>query len=120
LTYELAEEILLREGTTPPNPSRDAGAYRYLFEHHLRGQLEHYRRMLFWMASFWQAAGDTDLGQSALGLAWQLSDAQHLVPAHPFTVAVTTRSLTVAQENLRRGIDPRPAASTTAIRRRGR
>jgi hypothetical protein len=120
LTYELAEELLLREGTTPPDPSRDAGAYRYLFEHHLRGQLEHYRRMLFWMASFWQASGDTDLAQSALGLAWQLSDAQYLVPAHPFTVAITTRSLTVAQENLRRGVDPRRANSSTSIRRRGR
>ena len=108
LTYELAEEILLREGSTPPEPSRDAGAYRYLFEHHLRGQLEHYRRMLFWMAVFWQASGDIDLGQSALSLASQLSDAQHIVPAHPFTIALTTRSLAVAQENLRRGIDPRP------------
>ena len=120
LTYELAEEILLREGSTPPEPSRDAGAYRYLFEHHLHGQLEHYRRMLFWMASFWQASGDADLGQSALGLAWQLSDAQHIVPAHPFTIALTTRSLAVAQENLRRGIDPRQATSSTTIRRRGR
>jgi hypothetical protein len=120
LTYELAEEILLREGTSPPDPVRDAGAYRYLFEHHLHGQLEHYRRMLFWMASFWQASGDADLGRSALGLAWQLSDAQHIVPAHPFTVALTTRSLTIAQDNLRRGIDPRRTMSPTTIRRRAR
>ncbi|HMB06503.1 MAG TPA: hypothetical protein VKP69_22555 [Isosphaeraceae bacterium] len=118
LTYELAEEILLREGDIPPDPARDSGAYRYLFEHHLRGQLEHYRRMLFWMASFWQASGDTDLGRSALGLAWQLSDAQHVVPAHPFNVALTTRSLIVAQDNLRRGIDPRRAMPATTMRRR--
>jgi hypothetical protein len=120
LTYELAEEILLREGSTPPEPSRDAGAYRYLFEHHLRGQLEHYRRMLVWMAVFWEASGDIDLGQSALGLAWQLSDPQHIVPAHPFTIALTTRSLAVAQENLGRGIDPRRERSANTIRRRGR
>lgn len=110
LTYEFAEEILLREGAIPPDPNRDAGAYRYLFEHHLRGQMEHYRRMLFWMASFWQASGDPELGRSALALAWQLSDAQHVVPAHPFTVALTTRSLIAAQENLRRGVDARRIA----------
>jgi hypothetical protein len=120
LTYELAEEILLREGDVPPDPARDSGAYRYLFEHHLRGQLEHYRRMLFWMASFWQASGETDLGRSALGLAWQLSDAQHVVPAHPFNVALTTRSLAVAQDNLRHGIDLRRAMLSTTMRRRAR
>src|SRR5689334_19667644 len=40
LTYELAEEIALREGDPSPDPRRDAGAYRYLFEHRLQGQLE--------------------------------------------------------------------------------
>ncbi|WP_406693687.1 hypothetical protein V5E97_21890 [Singulisphaera sp. Ch08] len=108
LTYELAEEIALREGAEAlPNPKRDAGAYRFLFEHRLFGQLELYRRMLYWMASFWQAGGREYLGQSALALAGQLSDAQHSVPSHPFTVALSTRSLATAQENLRQGIDPR-------------
>ena len=108
LTYELAEEIALREGAEAlPDPKRDAGAYRFLFEHRLLGQLELYRRMLYWMASFWQAAGREHLGRSALALAWQLSDAQHSVPGHPFTVALSTRSLKTAQDNLRRGIDPR-------------
>ncbi len=107
LTYELAEELRLRYPNAPPDPRRDAGAYRYLFEHRLVGRLEFFRRMLFWMALFWQASGDPELGRSALALAWQLSDAQHAVPSHPFTVALTTRSLAVAQENLRRGIDPR-------------
>jgi len=107
LTYELAEEIALREGDPSPDPRRDAGAYRYLFEHRLQAQLELFRGMLFWMASFWQAAGEDDLGRSALALAWQLSDAQHAVPGHPFTVALTTRSLSAAQVNLRAGIDPR-------------
>jgi hypothetical protein len=107
LTHDLAEEVLLREGGPPPDPRRDAGAYRYLFEHQLRGQLELYRRMLFWMASFWQASGDHELGRSALALASQLSDEQHAVARHPFTVALTTRSLAVAQANLRAGNDPR-------------
>ena len=108
LTYEIAEEVLLREGDSiSPDPRRDAGAYRYLFEHRLLGQLELYRRMLFWMASFWQAAGEDDLGHSALALAVQLSDAQHSVPSHPFTVELTTRSLAAAWTNLKGGIDPR-------------
>ncbi len=107
LTYEIAEEIALREIDRSPDPKRDAGAYRYLFEHGLQGQLELFRRMLLWMASFWQATGDHDLGRSALALAGQLSDAQHAVPGHPFTVALTTRSLLAAQAHLRAGIDPR-------------
>src|SRR5262249_34984934 len=46
LTYEIAEEIALRDGDGEPDPRRDAGAYRYLFEHRLVDQLELYRRML--------------------------------------------------------------------------
>jgi hypothetical protein len=107
LTYDLAEELLLRDGDSPPVPRRDAGAYRFLFEHRLGSRLELYRRMLTWMAWFWHASGDLDLGRSALVLAEQLADAQHAVPGHPFTVALTTRSLAAAQENLRQGIDPR-------------
>jgi hypothetical protein len=107
LTHDIAEEILLREGESAPDPRRDAGAYRYLFEHHLRGRLELYRRMLFWQASFWEASGDHERGRSALALASQLSDEQHAVAGHPFTVALTTRSLAVAQANLRAGVDPR-------------
>jgi hypothetical protein len=106
LTHEIALELLLR-GDAPPDPQRDAGAYRYLFEHHLRGQLELYRRMLLWMASFWQATGDAERGKAALALAVQLSDEQHAVPRHPFTVALLTRSLTAAQVRLRSGDDPR-------------
>ena len=107
LTYDLAEEIVLREGDSPPDPRRDSGAYRYMFEHRLVGQLELYRRMFSWMAAFWEAAGDLKRGKSALALAKQLSDPQHAVPAHPFTIALTTRSLSAAQANLRNGIDPR-------------
>jgi hypothetical protein len=103
LTYEIAEEIALRSGEGPPDPRRDAGAYRYLFEHRLLGRLEHYRRMLLWMASFWESSGDPDLARASLALAWQLSDPQHAVPSHPFTVALTTRSLIAAQEDVRFG-----------------
>ncbi|MGE3818496.1 MAG: hypothetical protein AB7I30_03610 [Isosphaeraceae bacterium] len=93
LTVELAEEISLREGPGTPDPSRDSGAYRFLFERRLKGQLERYQRMLLWMAEFWRVAGKERLALSARALAWQLSDAQHVVPGHPFAVALTTRSL---------------------------
>ena len=98
---------MLRQGDIPPDPSRDIGAYRFLFARRLLGQLDLYRRMLLWMATFWQVTGDHELGRSALALGWQLLDAQHTVPSHPFTVVLTTRSLLAAQANLRRGIDPR-------------
>ena len=107
LTYEIAEEITLRSGEGPPDPRRDAGAYRYLFEHRLLGRLEHYRRMLLWMASFWQSSGDPALARSSLTMAWQLSDPQHAVPSHPFTVELTTRSLVAAQEDIRSSLGPR-------------
>jgi hypothetical protein len=106
LTYELAEEIHLRE-KAPPDPKRDSGAYRFLFEHRLVHDLEPWRRMLLWMAWLWRSEGSERLSRSALVLAWQLSDAQHVVPGHPFTVQISTRSLAAAQENLKRGVDPR-------------
>ena len=93
LTAQLAEEIRIREGGSAPDPKRDVGAYRYLFEHRLADQLELYRRMLLWMAWFWRVGGEEELGKSAMALAFQLSDAQHVVPGHPFTIALTTRSL---------------------------
>jgi hypothetical protein len=107
LTYDLAEEIALRSGEQQPDPKRDAGAYRYLFEHRLQARLEHYRRMLLWMASFWTASADDELARSSLTLAWQLADPQNAVPAHPFTVALTTRSLMAAIDDIRSGRDPR-------------
>ena len=102
LTCELAEEIALREGRATPDPVRDAGAYRYLFEHLLIDRLELYARMLLWMAWLWHADGRPELARSAFALAAQLSDEQYAVPSHPFTVALTTRSLLAAQaERLR-------------------
>lgn len=96
LTRRLAAEISGRHGL--PDPGRDAGAYRYLFEHRIRDRIELYRRMLFWMAAFWHAAGEIDLGRSALAMAYELSDPQHAVPGHPFVVALSTLSLTAAQQ----------------------
>jgi hypothetical protein len=107
LTFELAEELLLRWQGAPPDPVRDAGAHRFLFEHRLVDQLELYRRLLSWMGWLWRADGAIELSRSALALAEQLSDPQHVVPAHPFTAALSTRSLAAAQDLLRRGIDLR-------------
>lgn len=97
LTFQLAEEIRLREGSPIPDPGRDAGIYRFLFEHRLIDRLELYRRMLFWMAWFWKCSGLTELATSALACASELSDEQYAVPSHPFTVELTTRSLVAAQ-----------------------
>lgn len=103
LTIELGREIALREGSPDPDPVRDAGAYRYLFEHLLIGRLDLYSRMLLWMAWVWHAGGHHDLSQPAFAMAAQLSDDQYAVPSHPFTVALTTRSLRAAQAALRNG-----------------
>ncbi len=108
LTFELAEEITLREGLSAPDPDRDSGAYRFLFEHLLIHRLELYRRMLFWMSWVWQGSGRTELARSAFALACQLSDEQYEVPSHPFTVALSTRSLEAAQARLLTSEDPRP------------
>ncbi len=97
LTFELAEEIALREGRSTPDAVRDAGAYRYLFEHSLSRRLELYARMLLWMAWLWHAAGQSELARSAFALGSQLADEQYAVPSHPFTMALATRSLQAAQ-----------------------
>jgi hypothetical protein len=107
LTFELAEEIWLREGRAAADPARDAGAYRYLFEHRLIGRLELYGRMLLWMAWLWKSTGLVELSQSAAALAAQLADEQYVVPSHPFTIELTTRSLLAAQARLRTADDPR-------------
>jgi hypothetical protein len=107
LTFELAEEISLREGLSAPDPVRDAGAYRFLFEHLLIHRLEMYRRMLLWMSRTWQGSDRPGLARSAFALACQLSDEQYEVPSHPFTVALSTRSLEAAQLMLRTAEDPR-------------
>jgi hypothetical protein len=110
LTCKLAEEIALREGCETPDPIRDAGAYRYLFEHLLIGRLELYARMLLWMALIWRSDGRPELARAAFSLASQLSDEQYAVPSHPFTVTLTTRSLQAAQDELLRADEAWPDA----------
>jgi hypothetical protein len=107
LTFELAEEILLREGRVASDPERDSGAFRFLFEHGLILQLELYRRMLLWMAWFWTCSGQADLAESAGILAWQLADEQFAVPSHPFAAGLMARSLDEAQARLETTTDPR-------------
>jgi hypothetical protein len=107
LTFEMAEEISLREGRVPADPARDSGAFRYLFEHRVIHRLELYRRMLLWMAGFWTAAAEKELARSATILGAQLADRQFAVPSHPFTVAITARSLDAARERLGTENDPR-------------
>ncbi len=97
LTFELATEMILRDGRVQPDPIRDAGAFRFLFEHRLSRRLELYARMLLWMAWLWHTTGHTELVSSAHALAGQLADEQYAVPSHPFIVALTSRSLLAAQ-----------------------
>ena len=119
LTFELAEEIWLREGRTAADPERDSGAYRFLFEHRLIQCLELYQRMLLWMAWLWKSLDEVELSRSALALASQLLDEQFAVPSHPFTVELTTRSLEAAQRRLRSTADPRSNRSTERDSRTG-
>ncbi len=107
LTFELAEEVLLREGPVAADAHRDSGAFRFLFEHRIIHRLEVYRRMLLWMHWFWSCAGEPELAGSAQILAWQLSDPQFAVPSHPFTMALTARSLDAARQRLGTDSDPR-------------
>jgi hypothetical protein len=109
LTFDLAEEISLREDRSAslPDPERDAGLYRFLFEHRIIHRLELYRRMLLWMAWVWRASGRLELSRTALALVAQLSDEQCAVPSHSFAVELITRSLRGAQGLLRTPLDPR-------------
>ncbi len=60
LTFELAEEIQLREPGSPPDPARDAGLARFLFERRFLDRVELDRRRLTWMAAFWHASAPAD------------------------------------------------------------
>ncbi len=115
LTYELAEELRLRWGSSEPDPERDAGLYRVLFDRRVRGELERYCRMLIWMGRLWRAVGSLDLAGSALRLAAQLADPQHDVPAHPFVSLLSTRSLRLAIDQLNQGVDLRDPTIRAAI-----
>jgi hypothetical protein len=116
LTYQLAAELLMRNGDLAPDPERDAGAYRFLFDHRLRDRLELDRRILLWMGAFWRALSEHDLADASLRLARELDDTQHAVPGHPFLQALATRSLALAQANLRAGVDLRDPATRQSRR----
>ena len=96
LAVELADEIALREGDVAPDPTRDAGVFRYLFEHRLLGRVELYRRSLLWMSAFWSAAGSAELARGAASLALDLDDAGKIVAGQPFFVRLSMRSLAAA------------------------
>jgi hypothetical protein len=96
LTRELAQEWSLREPGAPPNPARDSGLIRFLFERRLLGRVELDRRRLTWMAAFWQASGVEDLARLARTAAASLSEPQNLVPGHPYFTALAVRSLSAA------------------------
>jgi hypothetical protein len=110
LTYELAEEALLRGGDQAAEHAGEMGAIRYLFEHRLRQRLELDRRMLCWMAALWHASGREALAQAAVYTAKELADPAQAVPAQPFLTALAAKSLSIARENLRNGVDPRRSA----------
>lgn len=99
LTARMAAEILLRERSLP-DPARDLGAYRYLFEHAIQKRLELDRRSLLWMSLVWSANDLPRRADAARTLAWQLSDPQHIVPSHPYIIELCTRSLAAAQLEL--------------------
>lgn len=100
LTYEIAEELLLR-GAAPFEPERESGAHRYYFEKQLLGRVETDRRTLAWMGAFWQASGADELAKAARRLGRQLDDPQNIVPGHPFYLGFAARSINAAQARIR-------------------
>jgi hypothetical protein len=104
LTRELAREWSLREPGAAPDPARDSGLIRFLFERRLLARVELDRRRLTWMAAFWQASGVEELARLARTAAASLSEPQNLVPGHPYFTALAIRSLSAAIEPRRAGV----------------
>ncbi|MDB5351209.1 MAG: hypothetical protein JWN86_2456 [Planctomycetota bacterium] len=100
LACRLAIEIALREGDVPPDPLRDPGPFRVLFEGRISGQIELYRRMLLWTALAWMAEGREDLAGAGMRIAAELGDPQHAVPGHPFLSMLMSRSLAHVQTTI--------------------
>jgi hypothetical protein len=109
--YDLAEELLLRHGSGRPDPQRDAGAIRILFEHELCNLIERHRRMLLWMSVFWQTSGSLDLAADTRSLGAQLDEPGQATPGQPYLLELGLRSLFQAQKNLETGIDLRDPAT---------
>jgi hypothetical protein len=93
LARDLAVEIRLRGESALPDPGRDPGPFRVLFEGRILGRIELYRRMLLWSAMVWQEAGEPPLSQAAMRIVAALGDPQNAVPGTPFLEELMIRSL---------------------------
>ena len=122
LTFQLAEEIRLREGSPtltpaamPASTASSSSTGSSIGSNSTGG-----------CSCGWPGSGNardsTDLSTSALACASELSDEQYAVPSHPFTVELTTRSLVLpalSRERLTIGRGARgvgTSASTLAAR----
>ena len=92
----LASELSFRDGPIRPDPARDPGPFRVLFETLGPETIERYRRMLVWSASSWSCSGRDDLATGAMRIASELDDPQNAVPGHPFFASLMARSLEAA------------------------
>lgn len=101
LVRELAIAGALRDEIEPPDPRREPGPFRMLFEGRILGRIDLYRRMLLWSALGWDAQGEPELAASARRLASQINEPQNAVPGHPFLAELMIRSLSAAMERLR-------------------
>ena len=102
IVREIAVELQMRPDGGEPDPDRDVGAYRFLFEHVFLHELELDRRKLEWMTAFWAAVGDRTTAHCAWRIAAELAVEENATPAHPFLVERTTLSLLAAQRAFRR------------------
>lgn len=93
LTRRLADEMRMHDGDLSPDPVRDPGPFRVLFEGRILGRIELYRRMLLWSATVWQESGEVELSTAARRIAEDLSDPQNAVPGNPFAEELMIRSL---------------------------
>lgn len=93
LTRRLSDEMMIRDGNVSPDPTRDPGPFRVLFEGRILGRIELYRRVLLWSAMVWQESGQSDLSVAAKRIAEGLSDPQNAVPGYPFVEELMIRSL---------------------------
>ena len=94
----------------------DPGAVRFLVERELMRRIETIRRMLLWMAAYWTASGEEEPSRAGVLIAGHLGDDQHVVPGHPFLVALARRSLWAAAERVRAGESARPSAQALQTR----
>ncbi len=94
----------------------DPSAVRFLVERELMRRIETIRRMLLWMAAYWTASGEEEPSRAGVLIAGHLGDDQHVVPGHPFLVALARRSLWAAAEKVRARESDRPSAQALQTR----